>query len=51
MMMNEAEAIALKAELENYVRTSGKSSQESIEAMEEHEWGFRIDEMELPEDD
>ena len=51
MMMSEAEAIALKAELENYVRTSGKFSQESIDAMEEHEWGFRIDEMELPEDD
>lgn len=51
MMMSEGEAIALKAELEDYVRTSGKFSQESIDAMEEHEWGFRIDEMELPEDD
>ena len=51
MMMSEDTAIALKAELENYVRSSGKYSQESIDAMESHEWGFRIDEIELPEED
>lgn len=51
MMMSEEAAIALKAELEEYVRTSGKFSQDSIDAMESHEWGFRIDEIELPEED
>ena len=51
MMMSEDAALALKAELEEYVRTSGKFSQESIDAMESHEWGFRIDETELPEED
>ena len=51
MLMSEEDAIALKAELEEYVRTSGKFSQESIDAMESHEWGFRIDEIELPEDE
>lgn len=51
LKMSEDAAIALKAELEDYVRTSGKFSQESIDAMDEHEWGFHIEEFSLPEDD
>lgn len=51
LIMSEAEAVALKTELENYVRDSGRYSQESIDAMGKLEWGFRVDKIELPEDE